>query len=235
MTNRIRPLDAWRALARLVKNPDETQHVFDLIDALSGNSGERMLRRFEASESGRRILDERRQLLPVLSDREKLFALPVGSLGHGYADFMTREQITADGLVEASENRPRKGEELSPERELIGLRMRDSHDLWHMVTGYGRDLVGEACVLAVTYAQTKNRGIGAIVAMAYWRAGRELPSARVAIREAYRRGKRAAWLPAADWEALLARPLHEVREELGFGAPPQYEAVRSSGAPVLAA
>src|SRR5262245_59091277 len=113
--------------------------------------------------------------------------------------------------------------------------MRDSHDLWHMITGYGRDLVGEACVLAVTYAQTKNRGIGAIVAMAYWRAGRELRSARVAIREAYRRGKRAAWLPAADWEALLARPLREVREQLGFGEPPQYEAVRSAGAPVLAA
>jgi ubiquinone biosynthesis protein COQ4 len=235
MTNRIRPLDAWRALARLVKNPDETEHVFDLIDALSGNSGERMLRRFEASESGRRILAERRALLPVLSDRERLFALPVGTLGHSYAEFMTREQITADGLVEASENRPRRTEELSPERELIGLRMRDSHDLWHIVTGYGRDLVGEACVLAVTYAQTKNRGIGAIVAMAYWRAGRELPSARVAIREAYRRGKRAAWLPAMDWEALLARPLHEVREELGFGAPPQYEAIRSAGAPALAA
>jgi ubiquinone biosynthesis protein COQ4 len=235
MKNRIRPLDAWRALARLVRNPDETKHVFDLIDALSGNSGERMLHRFEASESGRRILDERRELLPVLSDRERLFALPAGSLGRTYAEFMTREQISADGLVEASQEGGRANEDLSPERALIGLRMRDSHDLWHIVTGYGRDLIGEACVLAVTYAQTKNRGIGAIVAMAYWKAGREMPSARVAIREAYRRGKRAAWLPAADWEALLARPVAQVREELGFGEPPVYEAVRSAGAPVLAA
>jgi ubiquinone biosynthesis protein COQ4 len=235
MKNRIRPLDAWRALAALVRNPDETKHVFDLIDALAGSSGDRMIRRFEATPSGRRILDERRELLPVLSDRERLLALPVGSLGHAYAEFMAREQITADGLVEASQEGGRGGAYDTPEREIVGMRMRDSHDLWHMVTGYGRDLVGEACVLAVTYAQTRNRGIGAIVAMAYWRAGRELASARVAIREAYRRGKRAAWLPAQDWESLLARPLHEVRAELGFGEPPTYEAMRSAGAPMLAA
>jgi ubiquinone biosynthesis protein COQ4 len=235
MKNRIRPLDAWRALARLVRTPDETKHVFDLIDALSGNSGERMLQRYQSTESGRRILAERRQLLPILSDRERLLALPPGTLGRSYAEFMTREQISADGLVEASQEGGRPKEDLSPERELIGLRMRDSHDLWHVVTGYGRDLVGEACVLAVTYAQTKNRGIGAIVAMAWWKAGQEMPAARAAIRDAYRRGKRAAWLPALEWEALLAKPLTQVREELGFGEPPVYEPMRSAGAPVLAA
>ena len=179
MKNRIRPLDAWRALARLVRNPDETKHVFDLIDALSGNSGERMLRRFQTTDNGRRILAAKRELLPVLSDRERLLALPVGSLGRTYADFMSREQITAEGLVQASMEGGRANADLSPERQVIGLRLRDSHDLWHVVTGYGRDLVGEACVLAVTYAQTRNRGIGAIVAMAWWKAGREMPRFRV--------------------------------------------------------
>jgi ubiquinone biosynthesis protein COQ4 len=234
MKNRIRPLDAWRALARLVRDPDETKHVFDLIDALSGNSGERIYRRFQTTDSGRRILAAKRELLPVLSDREHLLALPVGSLGRTYAEFMTREQITADGLVQASMEGGRENADLPPERQLVGTRLRDSHDLWHVVTGYGRDLVGEACVLAVTYAQTRNRGIGAIVAMAWWKAGREMPSARAAIRDAYRRGKRAAWLPALEWEELLARPLAQVREELGFGEPPAYEAMRSAGAPVLA-
>ena len=36
------------------------------------------------------------------------------------------------------------------------------HDLWHVVTGYGRDELGEACLLAFTYAQNKNRGVGFI-------------------------------------------------------------------------
>ena len=40
--SRIRPLDAWRALRALMANPDDTKRVFDLISALSGNSGLRV-------------------------------------------------------------------------------------------------------------------------------------------------------------------------------------------------
>jgi len=233
---RIRPLVAWRAIRALLRDPDDTKRVFDVIDALSGRSGERLFERFRATPSGARILAERRDLLASLRDRERLLALPPGSLGRRYAEFMGREQISADGLVEASQEGGRGPDPALPaERRLVGARMRDQHDLWHVVTGYGRDLVGEAAVLAFTYAQTRNRGIGLIVAVAYWRGGSAAPWFRPFLREAYRRGKRAAWLPAADWEALLPRPLEEVRAELGLGEPPSYEALRSAGAPALAA
>lgn len=228
-TPRIRPLDAWRALRALVRNPDETKHVFELIDALSGRSGERLYERFRSTPSGARILAEQRELLPTLANREALLALPAGSLGRCYAEFMGREQISADGLVEASMEGGRGPDPALPaERRLVGARMRDQHDLWHVVTGYGRDLVGEAAVLAFTYAQTRNRGIGAIVAMAWWKAGAQAPWVRPFLRDAYRRGKRSAWLPAQDWEALLARPLAEVRAQLGVGEPPRYQEVRSA-------
>ena len=78
---------------------------------------------------------------------------------------MTDEQISPDGLVAASEEVNRTGRE-NEDRNRFGMRMRDSHDLWHCVTGYSRDLVGEASLLAFTFAQTRNPGIGAIVAMA---------------------------------------------------------------------
>jgi ubiquinone biosynthesis protein COQ4 len=233
--NRIRPLAAWRAIRALLANPDDTARVFDVIDALSGRSGERMFRRFQASPTGARILAERRELLPTLADRGGLLALPPGSLGRTYAEFMGREQISADGLVQASMEGGRSPDPaLSAERRLVGARMRDQHDLWHVVTGYGRDLIGEAAVLAFTYAQTRNRGIGLIVAVAWWKAGKGAPWVRPFLREAYRRGKGAAWLPAQDWEALLERPLEAVRRELGLGDPPRYAALRSAGAPALA-
>ncbi len=95
------------------------------------------------------------------------------------------------------------------------------------------DLIGEASLLAFTYAQTRNRGIGLIVAAAWWRAGQEHPEVRPIIREGYRRGKQAEWLPGQDWEALLERPLTEVRTHLGLGVPPTYTEMRSDGAPVL--
>jgi ubiquinone biosynthesis protein COQ4 len=233
---RIRPLAAWRAVRALLRNPDDTKRVFDVIDALAGRNGERQFERFRATPSGARILAEKRDLLATLSDRERLLAMPAGSLGRTYAEFMGREQISPEGLVAASMEGGRGPDLTLPaERRLMGARMRDQHDLWHVVTGYGRDLVGEAAVLAFTYAQTRNRGIGLIVAVAYWRGGKAASWFRPLIREAWRRGRRAAWLPATDWEAMLPRPLHEVREELGLGEPPRYEALRSAGAPALAA
>lgn len=224
---RIRPLAAWRAIRALIQNPDDTGQVFRVIDALSGNSGERLFQRFRRDPMGARILRERRSLLATLSDRTALEALPPGSLGRVYADFTRREQISADGLVDAS----MEGERIDRgvERRLFGERLRDSHDLYHVVTGYGRDLVGEAALLSFSFAQTLNPGVGFIVAVAWLKAGRG--EARRLIVDAFRASRRAAWLPAYDWESALALPLDEVRCQLRIDAAPQYEAVRSSGAP----
>ena len=72
---------------------------------------------------------------------------------------MQSEKITADGLVDASEeNVPSELESQSEELIAFGKRMRDQHDLWHVLTGYGRDTFGEDFLLAFTYAQTKNLG-----------------------------------------------------------------------------
>lgn len=232
--NPIRPLEAWRAVRALMADPDDTAQVFVVIRSLAGNSIERNFQRFLQTEAGPRILTEKRSLVERLSDRAYLLSLPEGSLGRVYADFTSREQISADGLVQASEDVPEAAEQSCPQRRLFGERLRDMHDLWHVVTGYGRDLVGEAALLAFTYRQTRNRGIGFIVAVAYLRAGRILPYERVMIRDGFRRARDAAWLPGADWEALLARPLEEVRRTLGVKPIEAYQAFRSEGAARLA-
>ena len=60
---------------------------------------------------------------------------------------------------------------------------------------------------------------------------------RKLIRDAWRRGrsKGVAWLPALDWEALLARPLEEVRKELAVGEPPVYQEIRTEDLAALQA
>jgi len=230
---RIRPFTAWKAIRALLRNPDDTRQVFMIVDALSGNTGRRILRRLRATPGGARILHERRDLLKTLCQRDSLAALPPGSLGRSYFEFVTREEITADGLVAASAEARREAQELGEDYRRTMERLRDMHDLWHVVTGYGRDLLGEASLLAFTFAQTRNPGVGFIVAVAYLRIG-AVPGARRLMREAYRRGRHAAWLPAEDWELLLTLPLDAVRSRLRVGEPPRYEAVRSAGAPTLA-
>ena len=56
------------------------------------------------------------------------------------------------------------------------------------------------------------------------RARTGYPCAR-AIFEAWRRGRRAAWLPALDYEALMAEPLHEARARLGLAGPTLYDRI----------
>lgn len=215
---RIQPLKAWRAIQALIADKEDTAQVFKVIEALSGGSDERQFMRFMESPVGRRIVAEKRNILKTLSDRESLSKLPEGSLGRRYYDFMTGENLTADGLVEASEVVP--GRDNLPEAAVIYRnRQRDTHDLWHTATGYGRDGLGELCLLAFSYAQTGNRGIGAIVLFGMRATSRSYPGLGIwrAVREGYRLGKAAAPLPQADWEAMLALPVDEVRKRLKIG------------------
>jgi ubiquinone biosynthesis protein COQ4 len=228
----IRPFRALRAMRALLADPDDTSQVFLIIRALSGNSFERLYQRVDADPAGHRLLDEKRDLLAVLQDRESLRALPNGTLGREYARFLDRERISPEGLVDASaeEDPPVY---LDERARVFGLRLRDMHDLWHVVTGYKRDLFGEAALLAFTYAQTRNHGVGFIVMVALLRQLHD--GHREAMRltwAAWQRGRRAGSFPAADWEALLSQPLDRVRTILKVEDLPSYTPLFSKAAPV---
>jgi len=102
-------------------------------------------------------------------------------------------------------------------------RLRDQHDIWHTLTQYGRDELGEACLLGFTYAQGRNRGIGLIVLYGAWRLYQALGiRALRAIWQGFRSGLRASWLPGEDWESMLELPIEEVRRLLGIRPPTAY-------------
>jgi len=210
-------LEAARALVAILKTPQDTKQVFRLIQALS--AGPSALRtRLESSRAGARLLADQPEILHALRDTAHLERLPEDSLGRAYLAFIRPEGLSADGLVAESlaGALPRAGLDGYVQR-----RMRDTHDLWHTVTGYGPDLIGEAAVLAFTYAQTFDRGVGLLVAAGLLRA--RDPDARRVIVDALARGLRAAWLPGVRWEELLPLPLDEVRARLRVGPPPVYE------------
>ena len=223
---RIEPLKAWRAMRALIADKEDTAQVFKVIDALAGDADDRMYRRFAATETGQKVFAEKRNLIATLSDRERLGRLPKGTLGREYHDFMAEENLTADGLVEASEVVKERFDREENAR-IFSDRMRDSHDLWHVTTGYGRDGLGELALLAFYYAQTRNRGIGFIVLMGALQGMKDAPKIGIwkAVREGYRLGKRAERLSAVDWEALLDLPVVEVRKRLGMGDPVIYRAI----------
>jgi len=211
---------AWRAMRRLMANPEETDLAFETIAALSGHDFERLFQRFVAHPEGRALYVERPSLLEAVSDRAALRALPAGSFGRAYAEFMDAAGLDAQGLVEAEKKSEATGSRLEivePGREWFGNRLRDMHDLWHVLTGYGRDEAGEAANLAFSFAHAPFRGVALILFGIAVNSPPEGMSRAPWLRYLYRawkRGRRSAWLPVVRYERLLPRPLEEVRRLL---------------------
>ena len=217
---RLRPFEAVRAVRRLLKNPGDTRQVFIVLRAMRGRSGLRSFRRFAASATGAAILRERRCLRATLQDRAALAQLASGTMGRAYLEFMDGQDLSAESLMEASQTWKQEG--LPPDAMLYLERALAAHDLTHVLTGYGRDRLGEYCLLAFMYAHTRNPGMAMLVAMGWARLS---SAARRAVAEAWRNGRKARWLLDQDYEALLPRSLETIRRELGIADPVRYRAI----------
>ena len=223
LDTRLRPFEAVKAVRRLMANPEATQEVFVILRAMRGRSGIALFRRFQESATGARILAEKRSLFATLSDNIALAALPPGSLGRDYHRFMASENLSPEGLVAPSQ--AYRDDLVSDDVALFRDRMRDMHDLTHILTGYGRDPLGELCLLAFMYPHTGNLGMALIVLMGFSRL--ESKAARKAVIEAWRHGRKAHWFADMDWEAMLPQPLDALRQRFRVMRPAAYYGVVS--------
>lgn len=218
---------ALAALRRLLANGDDTTQVFRIMRALNGDVTQRNYRRLLTTPNGGRLAYEHVELAQKLTDRAWIDSFAEGTVGAAYRHFLDSTGYSADGLVEVSmaEGAFQDGSIEHP-YAWMGRRERDIHDLWHVLTGYKADEhLGEACLVAFSYAQTGGMG------WAFIALGAALKSIRVtgelafirAVREGYRAGKRAAWLHGEDYEALLAEPIASARKRLGITEPVKYK------------
>lgn len=160
----------------------------------------------------------------ILDDHAALRRTPKGSLAHAYCDFMEAEGLTAAGLVAESD---RAGRPRFPDLvEWYINRSRDTHDMFHVLTGYGRDALGEASVLLFTHGQSPSQGhllIGYAGAANIKRMAKGSKAPVMgAVREAHRIGKGAPPLIEQPIRQLLERPLEDVRAQLRIPSPTLY-------------
>lgn len=209
---------ALRALVRLLANADDTIQVFRIMRALNGDIAGRNYRKLLKTPDGGRLAYQRLELAERLSNRAWIDSFPAGTVAAAYRDFLDSTGYTAQGLVELS-SAEGPGAQAQHPHAWFGRRERDAHDLWHILTGYQADEpLGEACLAAFSYGQTG--GLGWV----FIAGGAALKSIRItgktsfarAVMEGYRRGKRATWLSAEDYERLLAEPLADARRRLNI-------------------
>ena len=225
--NYLRALICFR---RLVNDKENTRHVFDIVRAVNGDSMKASFDRFHAAEVGRQAMADPMRLLRVMDDRDALRALPEGTLGRAYLAFVEREGLDTNGVQEAAVEAGIDYDMLYrdyPHMYAYAWWQNLSHDLYHVVTGYGRDALGEGAVLRFTYEHTGSDGARFIARLAGLQGRREAPRVPCGaiMREASRLGQEANDFVTADWVALLALPLDEVRAQLNVGTPWVYQAV----------
>lgn len=216
---------ALRSFRKLVADKEDTRQVFEIMRALNGASTAKGYHKLLESVDGGRIAYEREEFAARLMDDAWLDSLPEGSVGAAYREFVRAERLSAEGLAEVSRETG-DGIEYPHPYAWFGRRVRDVHDIWHILTGYHRDALGEACLVAFSYAQTKGLGWAFIAVGAALQARKSKAHPYVkAIWQGYQRGKAAKWLPAEDYERLMAEPLEAARRRLGLTPPTIYDAI----------
>ena len=188
--------------------------------ALGGPTLQAQYESFRAHSDGRRLLAERPDLPAVLADRDTLALLPEGSFGRAYLDFTGRYRFDAAAFEEGHDLEG-MAQRLGWDDELLYVITRglQLHDLWHTLGGYGPDWAGEAGVMAFTYGQIPDVGIGVVAGIL--RAipgGNSRRTWKTYLGQARARGRRASNLLVVPYEELLAQPIEQVREQLGIAA-----------------
>ncbi len=221
--------EAFRAVRVLLADPDDTVQVFRIMRALNGGTAQRNYHRLIKTAEGGRIAYKREELVGKLTDRAWLSQFADGTVGAAYRDFLAHTGFSADGLQAVSMEVERDRDEEHP-YAWMGRRERDIHDVWHTLTGYqANDPLGELCLVAFSYAQSKGLGWAFIAAAGYLKSfGEEHgKAARRAVREGFAHGRAAKWLHAEDIETLFAEPLDAARKRLNILPPTEYRRARA--------
>lgn len=207
---------AAKAFFAVAADTSRSDEVAALAVALEGNTMEKYFQRFRSHPEGQRLLKEKPSLYDALKDRDRMLSLPEGTLGHAYGMYMQQERLDATFYSELTDNFVDGNGVFDEDRRYFRRRLRDSHDMWHALTGYGADQLGEAAVLAFSNGQFWVPGAALLISPAFFLGPLAFPNERLGwhkyMIQAYLRGRRASWLPFARYEELLDRPLVAVQQ-----------------------
>jgi ubiquinone biosynthesis protein COQ4 len=228
----------WRAaidaVRRLIRDADDTRQVFRIMRALNTGTAPANYARLLASVAGGQIAYERDEFAAILSDHAVIDLYAPGTVGAAYRDFLASTGYSADGLVAVSEADHADAWGAVHPYGWMDRRIRDLHDIWHVLTGYkADDPLGEAALVAFSYAQVGGLGWALIALAASLKSltvTRNSLFAR-AVWEGYRHGRAAIWLLGEDLRTLLDEPIAAARTRLGIREPHAYHrASRELGA-----
>ncbi|MBF2086637.1 Coq4 family protein [Thermoleptolyngbya sp. C42_A2020_037] len=154
------------------------------------------------------LIHERYQ--PPAHDLDRLITYPIGSLGQVYATM----------LQDSGFERIEMPLDLTTDTAYVEYRWQQTHDLWHVVTGFGTDEISEIGLQAFYLAQFRLPLAGMLVANALigttLLTPEAMPDLLRAIALGWELGEQAKPLFAQRWEEAWEKPVRQWRAELGL-------------------
>lgn len=218
-------LPAWpqlrtvaRCVGRVLADSERTEDIM-LAEELTAQAQLRYLLRRGVLDSGegRALMVER----PVFADVdfERLATLPAHTLGGALARFHNANNLSKDLYAVPAAHTA------DADAAFLMERIRNSHDIWHVLTGLGVQGHEEILLHAFQLAQTGMPssvalvllgGVKHMVLEARWR------TLLVGLAGSYRAGARAAPLLGVYWERHFETPVAELRQRYRIETLPQY-------------
>jgi ubiquinone biosynthesis protein COQ4 len=211
-------LTTLKSVIALLKDPAQTESVYDVEDALRQSHPQTItasVKHMLVDPQVAQLAQER--YTPPAPDIAKLMTYPPHSLGYAFANY-----ISSSGFDPGFY---RKLDVVDDATYLL-FRLRQTHDIWHVATGFSVDIPGELGLKAFELAQTRRTLSGVLIAGAFLQTLLNSPDAldklldRIAV--GYRMGAKAKPLLAQKWEDHWEKPVEEIRKELNIEPMPVY-------------
>lgn len=202
---------ALRALNHLKDDPTHPAAGQAVNASLDYAIYAKLARGLRQTGEGRSLLEERPSLQGTELDLAALEQLPAGTLGHEFAAYFRTNGISP--FVSPYEIRS--------DLDFISKRYRETHDIYHVLTGYRTDVEGEMELQAFAMGNLGIRSALLIVVVGALSmlAERRMPLTGIGsyvrgLRAAYRRGKRARSFLPFRFENHWDTPVETLRAEL---------------------
>jgi ubiquinone biosynthesis protein Coq4 len=153
------------------------------------------------------IMAER--FLAVSPSTDELLSYPQSSLGYAYGMHIRQANLNPNFY---------RSVEVVDDATYLFQRLRQTHDIWHVVTGFGIDGLGEMELKAFEFAQTRRPMaavlIGLVILGNVFKQPHTLGALFEHMASAYQLGTQAKPFLAQKWEEHWDRPVAEWRSRL---------------------
>ncbi len=199
----------WAGI-QLLRDPSKLDQVF-AMDAAFPNQREVMARVVEAMRkhpTGAAALHDKPR---ITVDLDALRGLPEGTFGRAAFELFDRNKLDPKSIPTLA---------AEGEIEWAKAHLYETHDSWHVATGFSTDIPGELGLQAFYAAQLPGRLpefllAGGLLQSALW-AEDDFRPRLAAIAHGWELGLRAKPLFGVRWDTLWSVPLAEVRDTLAL-------------------